>query len=180
MTELQRIASRARRNVNKLLTAATYRVAGTHVVKAGAGYNAGATTMTFTGVPAAYTTTAAGHTFQIGLTKHTITNAVANSSGTMTGVTFTPALASTVALNQNITVSAAASYGVNVIAKQVDGGLADASSYAPGDWRIMLFDLTVEPKPGHTVEWGGRTVTVQEGIGRDEASAHWVVRGKVA
>jgi len=180
MDPLTRTRDRARRHVAKLLTPATYRVTGSALVRAGAAASAGATSMTFNAVPASYPATTPGDTFQIGTTKHTITNTVAAAGGTMAGVTFTPALAANVLANQQITVATATVYSVGIIAKQMDGETLLSSVYAGGDWQVMVFDLPIEPKPGHRIEWQGRTVILASGIGRDEAGAAWTVQAKAA
>ncbi|RJF81886.1 hypothetical protein D3877_17470 [Azospirillum cavernae] len=159
---------------------AVYRVSTTFNVRVAALTAVGATTINFNNVPAALTATAIGDTFPVGATTHTVTNVITTAGGLLTGVTFTPALVTQAASATQVVISRAADHSVRVIMEQVDGYNLIGGLYAGGDYRFTVFDLPVEPSGSgaHKVIWGGKTLTVQAEISRDQTGAAWIVRAK--
>ncbi len=182
MSILSVVRGTVRGAISPMGEAATYRIAATFNVRAGTLAASGATTISFSNVPAALTATAPGDTFSAGATTHTVTTAVTSAGGVLAGVTFTPALTVAVQAATQVVISRATDRAVTIIPEQIDGFGLQPGIYAGGDWRITVFGLPdgVEPSGagGHKVVWGGRSVTVQPEIGRDPAGAGWIVRAK--
>lgn len=160
---------------------AVYRVTSTFNVRAAALTAAGSTTISFNNVPATLAATAAGDTFLIGATTHTITNAVTMAGGALVGVTFAPALAVQVASGTQIVITRADDHPVRVLMEQVDGYDVVPGVWAGGDYRFTVFDLPVDLEPkgsAHRVVWRGKVLTVQADVSRDQTGAAWLVRAK--
>lgn len=158
---------------------AVYRVAQTFTTRAAALTAAGSTSITLNNLPAGFAP-AAGDTFTVGATTHTV-SAPATPAGGSVAVSFTPALASQVASGMQVVLTRPTDHPVRVIMHQTDGyGLA-AGIWAGGDYRFTVFDLPadVEPKAtAHRIVWRGKVLTVQADVSRDQTGAAWIVRAK--